>query len=311
MSKFCLYCGESLLAHSKFCHCCGQSVMPVLQKCTVCYADNPAQARFCATCGNKMQSATAKNNSLQNRYHLNLSEIATLPTQFKIAFLNYFKVNLLNDGFENYAERTSLLFEQSDFRILYFEEQSLTWANDAVQEVERYGKNALVRIETALSIHFSAAYLTFCSQFTKPNLPFSLPEKVVKYEYQIVENISLAQLVNDYFNDLQHNFYLNVIDIPLQKLKQIRQSYFKPLLLDETPVFYLEQSANSGILLSEYAIYWKMSFHKSAVIAYKDIQTVKNFHDYIYLNDIYINIDKDTNFRLFKLLQKLQQIFQS
>ncbi len=309
MPKFCLYCGTSLLDNARFCHNCGEVCSPQLQKCPVCASENPAHARFCAQCGNKMQAS--KTQIIHNRYHLDLNDLATLPMQFKTAFLNFFKMALLQDGFSAYADQTLLLFEQSGFRQQYFEEKSIEWAAEAEEWINSLGKNALWRIETALSLHFSAAYLQFCAEFAAPNLPLSLPPEVVKYEHALVNNINLAHLVADYFRGLEDNFYLHVVDIPLQRLKQAQNSFFKPLISGETPIFYLEQSPNHGILLSEYAIYWKIPFHRPASVAYKSIQTVQNFHNYLHLNDIYININPAFNFRLFKLLQKLQQVFQS
>ena len=309
MPKFCLYCGSSLLDNARFCHHCGEVSSPQLQKCPVCSSENPAHARFCAQCGNKMQAP--KGSILHNRYHLDLSDLATLPVQFKTAFLDYFKLALLKDGFADYADKTLLLFEQSGFRQQYFEEKSIHWAAEAEEWIRQLGKNALCRVETALSLHFSAAYLQFCAEFTSSDFALSLPAKVVKYEYDLVNNINLAHLVADYFHNLDDNFYLHVVDVPLQRLKQAQNSFFKPFISGETPIFYLEQSAHHGVLLSEYAIYWKIPFHRPASVAYQSIQTLQNFHTYLHLNDIYLNINPLFNFRLFKLLQKLQQIFQS
>ena len=310
MSKFCLYCGVSLLENARFCHSCGESVSPQLVKCGFCAADNPAHARFCSSCGEKMQARRVE-NKLHNRYHLDLDDLHTLPQQFKAAFLNFFKISLAQDGFDAFADQAPLLFEQSGFRQQYFEEQSITWAAEAEQSLAQLGKNALYKIEAGLSLHFSAAYLYFCSHFAQPHLPIYLPPQVVGYEYQLVENISLSNLISDYVRDLNEHYYLHLVNIPLQKLRAAQEAFFKPQLPSEMAIFYLEQSANAGIILTEYGIYWKMSFHRPAAIAYRDISSLRNHGSYLHVNNIYLAATERFNYRLFKLLQKLQQIFQS
>ena len=64
--------------------------------------------------------------------------------------------------------------------------------------------------------------------------------------------------------------------------------------------------------MSNEGLYWKAHLHPAGQVLYKDLQeVVRDNGDWITINGHYFNVNPSLNFKLFKLLKKLQTWFAS
>ncbi len=319
--KYCSHCGVSLLPNARFCHECGGQVQAVATTtCEACDKTNPIQAKFCLSCGHQLgknvaapQAEETPQMQQRTRFRLDFQDWTTFPTQIKKHFLSFLADMLLLDGEEKKLAAYMAAFEQSGFRKELFEEAALQLTDYAEAFITAQPMTAVYDIDALLRQRFELAYLEFITGYAQQITPASLSKQILSHEK--AKKINIAALINDYL-DLQNErditAYRSMVEIPLPKLKNAQSSFFNGTRTGEFPLVFIDQtiwgSGNDGIILSEYGIYWKTAFHSAAQIAYADLQTIVRKDRYLELNGIYLNISTRLNYKLCKLLQKLQRL---
>ncbi len=319
MPKHCLHCGTQLLANARFCHACGESAEPAIIQCQTCGSDNPREAKFCANCGSKLHEHNENINppnppQRTPRYNLDFGDLPTLPTQLKTAFLQYLRQALDHDGETDKLPQYEQAFEDSGFRQAYFEEQALAWTVDFEGIYTSLGREAFARIESELERYFADSYTRFLVQYAQTLTPTPLSNRILFYLNKPTEQAKISSLIADFLDldNEKESFYTQVIEIPLKKLKNAQESFFQPLYPNEIPLLFIDQtvwgSGRDGLILTEHALYWKAAFHRPAFVPYRQLQTLRRFNTYIEINGIYLNVSPTFNYKLLKMLQKVQQL---
>jgi hypothetical protein len=311
----------SLLPNARFCHDCGGQVQTLATTtCEACDKTNPLQAKFCLSCGHQLgqTASTSQPNETQptqqrTRFRLDFQDWTTFPTQIKKHFLSFLADMLLLDGEEKKLSAYMAAFEQTGFRATLFEEAALQLTAYAEAFVQAQPMTAIYDIDALLVQRFELAYLEFITGYAHQITPASLSKQILSHEK--AKKINIAALINDYL-DLQNErgitAYRAMTEIPLPKLKNAQISFFHGTRAGEFPLVFIDQtiwgSGNDGLILSEYGIYWKTAFHSAAKIAYADLQTIVRKDRYLEVNGIYLNVSARLNYKLCKLLQKLQRL---
>lgn len=317
--KYCSHCGATLLANARFCHECGTEVAAVRPTiCAACAQPNPVQAKFCVACGHQLGAAVEAEEQAQEmsraaRFRLDFQDWTTFPTQIKQHFMAYLAEALAQDGEEKRLGQYVAAFERSGFRQKVFEERALALTTQAEQLIATAPLTAIYDIDALLAQNFAAAYLEFLVEYAQDISPAPLSKLVLLHEKN--KNIRISALIHDYLDLPQERditAYRQMLEIPLPKLKNAQNSFFNPTRSGEYPLVFIDQtiwgSGNDGLILSEFALYWKTAFHSAARVAYADLHSIVRKDKYLEINNIYLNVTPTVNFKLLKLLQKLQHI---
>lgn len=315
--KYCSDCGSYLLANAKFCHSCGTQVLLIpIQICPKCNSENPKDSKFCTDCGFDFQQMLQAQKSLQASFAFNLDyqSLQTLPTQLKNCFLAYFQHAIQKDGLQDYSTALEDIFLYSYFRQEYLEEELIIWTGQIEYIVQSASITAIYDVEDMLNAAFQKAYHHLLVVYAKDALPCALSTDVLPFwgATQIV----LEQLIKAYLKLEQENtltIYNGILNIPLAALQQAQKQFFFTTSQSDMPIVFIDQSlmqtGAQGLIMTNNALFWKMPFHVPCKIEYKAIETLVYTNKGLYINEKYLHIDNAFDFKIFKLLQYIQNFY--
>lgn len=318
--KYCTHCGSTLLPNAKFCHDCGTEVAPARTTiCEACAHTNPAQAKFCVACGHQLGQIPQKNTpppaSNPAQFKLDFGDWTTFPTQIKNHFLDFLAHNLVRDGEKKKINQYLDAFERSGFRQECFEDTAISLTQYAEQLIDSQPLTAVYDIDAALYRRFEQDYLRFLSGYAANLTPAPLHSDVYMHEQrQVTHRPTLISAYLALHQERDITAYRSLLEIPLPKLKNAQTAFFYGTRPAEFPLVFIDQtvwgSGEAGLILTEDALYWKTTFHSAARVAYADIKTLVRENNYLEINSIYLSVSPSVNYKLLKLLQKLQKITQ-
>lgn len=307
----CQSCHTPLLPTARFCHHCGKEAGGDGIVCFDCNTVNPAGARFCSTCGSGINVQYQPNPYITPVYGLNFEDIPTLPSQLHEAFRVALCLVLAQ---ENAKEKEALflhVFQDSNFVQQHLEEATVLMTQEFEEIFEQTQNTAFAAIEKEIERRFGILLELFFVSYAQGLLPHPLPTAILQYQDSYLTSVNKQKMFVDYLQPDQENLtiYTSAIDIPLQKLKNASKVFFEAPA-GETPLIFLDytlfKSGKEGIVLTSKGIYWKHHFHKKAQVSFSQINTLAYFDDRIEINGIYLNIAPTFNYKLYKLLYRLQ-----
>ncbi len=311
--KNCQSCNTSLLPNALYCHNCGKQADGDGVVCFECNNVNPKASRFCYRCGTPINIKYTPKPNITPVYGLDFNDIPTLPIQLHEAFKVSISWALEQEG---NAEKEALFlqtFDKSPFRQKYLEEATILMTQEFEALFEERGISSFKVIEKEIETQFSVLLERFFIEFCNPLLPHPLSAHILHYQDANLQHTNLQQMIVDYL-ELDKEalvYYIKAIEIPLKKLKNARATFFSPQT-GETPYVFIDQtllrSGKEGCILTAKAIYWKSYFQKSAKVNFAEIEKLLYFQDRLEINDIYLNINESTNYKLYKLLSRLRTL---
>lgn len=309
--KKCKSCQSALLDVASFCHNCGREIQGNAIICLKCETPNPSEAKFCFNCGHPINLQYQPKPNISPVFKLDFNDIPTLPTQLRDAFLLYISILLEQEAQGDQELEFIRAFDQSNFRLEVFEEESLQLVSLFEQLFEQEGSSALPQIDKITQAAFldlsELLWIKYCPQL----LPFQLSDHILSYQKRQAAEINIQQMIRDYLHleEEKISYYQNAVEIPPKKMKHARKSYYKhnsgefPYLMIDQTIF---GSAKEGLVLSQKAIYWKIHFHKAEKIAYDKIEKLQLYKKHLEVNNKYFNVSDSFNYKFFKLLQRIK-----
>lgn len=312
-SKKCQSCQTTLLPNALYCHNCGKQVDGEDIVCFACQNVNPASSRFCARCGTAINVQYTPSPNITPIYGLDFNDIPTLPTQLREAFRVF--VCLALDAENNQHKEAAFLqvLENSNFRQQYLEEATVLMTQEFEVWFEEKGIKVFPDIEQLIDQKFTVLLERFWVDYCQELTPFPLPKTILRYQEASLQHSNLQRLVLDYLEveNSQLLAYTNAIDIPLKKLKNAHAAFFHPQA-GETPYLFVDQtllrSGKEGCIITAKAIYWKAYFQRAAAVDYQHLKQLSYHSDRLDINGIYFNISPDFNYKLYRLLVRLQSL---
>lgn len=309
MENQCDNCEAQLLSKARFCHVCGTKVVQHPLPCPSCGSENPAEAKFCHSCGHPLQVATQQ-EQYQARYDVDWEDIPTLPTQLRELFIQFIREHLQAEGDPRQEGASIEAFYHTGFQT-YFEGQAIR----LTQRLERLLEEtqSLRRVEQQLEQQFYRLLDRFFIRYARKLLPHPLPTAIIHYENSRWETVNLQQMILDFLflEEEQELYYPNAIEIPYKKLQRARKSFLR-YESGETPLLFCDQtvlrSGREGFAFTQKALYWKAHFHRPARVFLHSIQELQRKDKRLTINGQYFNISPSLNYKLFKLLKKIQRM---
>lgn len=282
---------------------------------------NPAEAKFCASCGHKLgdtaqaaqpqrEEANGVTPSPTRRYALDFGSWATMPTQIKKHFLAYAAQQISDDGESRRLPVYMQLFEESGFRAQHFEEEAIQLTASAEQLFSEQPADAAALVDDLLQRAFLRLLLEFFVKYASVLTPARLSPKILRH----TQATSRADAIADYLQlseEGQLTAYSQILQIPPKKLQNAQKTFFAPQNATERPLLFIDLtlwgSGSDGVVLTQEAIYWKHAFHQPARVAYDKIYALHRNDKYLEINQIYFSISPTFNYKLLKLLQYLRR----
>jgi hypothetical protein len=237
----------------------------------------------------------------------------SLPQQLRQRFQSYALSQCIADGgadqqplylgaIESFAFRTEVL-EPYLIELTERLEQGLTRVKQADLDalIERY---------------FQQIYWYLLVRYAKSFTPHPLSERILQYSVLEPQGINVHNLMLDHLalSEEKGKYYTAAVQIPVTKLHNARKNFFfhQP---GEVPFVFLDQTlfgtGKEGLILSNQGLYWKTTFHAPATVRFKELHQLKFFTNHLEINGIYCSVSPSFNYKLLKLLQRLQQLPQN
>ena len=140
-----------------------------------------------------------------------------------------------------------------------------------------------------------------------------LSNRLITYENVKWVTVNKSDLILDYLNvtDKTEKVYTNFITMPQNKLKNACKSFVRAakeerlIVLSDQSLF---GSCKEGYALTDRGIYWKAYFNKAQNIPFTALAEIRKEQDWLRLNGFYFHVNKEMNYRILKLLQKIRRL---
>jgi len=281
-----------------------------MKSCPTCQSEIPDKARFCSVCGTEVNPAAA--GLYAPTYPIDFNDFRTLPTQLKEHFLADLRVYLHRELSPAYEGECLKTIYETDFQDL-IDETMLELAEHTDRIYEGMRKDSLRLIDQLLAKQFYALLDLLFVRYVPHLLPVMLPDAILQYNDLHREDINLRQMMLDYL-DLEREretYYTNIIAIPLKKLEKAMRSF---LFYGEreVPIVFCDQtlfgSASEGFCFTDKGFYWKAHFHRPQKIIFNQPFTLERKDNHLLINGHYFNINPALNYKIFKLLIRLEKL---
>ncbi len=310
--KQCKTCQSPLLDLAKFCHNCGRQTESTEFLCLKCGVNNPTDAKYCQNCGFSINtSAVKKEANISPLYGLNFSDLKTLPTQLKQAFLQTISMMLEMEAEQKQEAKYFEAFEKSGFRQDRFEEESIQLVSELEQMFRKNGSSDFPEIEHKVETTFLKLTDIFYTRYIPDLLPHVLSAFIPDYSEDSAKAVNFQKMFQIYLsaNEESVTVYEKAIDIPLEKLINARASFFKTQMGD-VPLIFVDQTlfgtGTEGVIFTAKAIFWKSHFHRSNMVEYQHLRTLTRYRNRLEINGEYFNVSDSFNYKTIKLLNRLR-----
>jgi hypothetical protein len=277
-----------------------------MKKCFRCQTPLPTDARFCFHCGapqpewNESKVRTAAVIDLEEDIEAQLSE------KFFIALKLRVEREHLAERLPEYSER----LYQSGFRDIIG--RRFAQAADRLQQMSMLGMDQARDINNYVEELYEELLDFFVIRYCKDLNEVELPDAILKYQSVPFSEVNLFEVIRDYLNlgvDKPANFYTDLLQMPLPRLKNASQAYLFPshgekiiLVADLS----LLATGKEGFGLTERGLYWKAVLQKPQVVMYSYLSECRRNADWIEINGHFFDAGKPLNLRLLRLLGRLR-----
>lgn len=317
----CSHCHTSLPPDARFCHQCGTEVAARGQVCASCQTENLPEAKFCIQCGQSLQAppqdqpAATAQRSYVPRYPVTGRTPSAILEQLKAHFFQALQERVtLQSTASKYGAYVDVYYD-SGFH--YHSEAQLKALVDILLPlVELNSERAHIRIDQLLDDQYEALLDRFTIDHTKHLNLIQLSNSVLRYEaINSPTDLPIDQLIFDYLDlDREHNekIYTNFKEMPLAKIKNASQHFLFParnepiLVIGDQTLF---GSCKEGFAFTTAALYWKAHFNKAQRVYFTELYDIEREEEWLNINGQYFHVSPSLNFKITKLLRKLQALF--
>lgn len=260
-----------------------------LKTCSRCHTALPDEARFCFTCGAKVEEIRKDPASPGPQ------EIAGL---FFERLSHVVRTEQDPGRHEVYLQR----FRESEFQRTF----DIRMEQLAEEVKDLRPKDIDARLEQGLEDLCDFFIIHYCKDL---NAVF-IPEAALAYQGGEPD---LFRMVMDFlhFESEPETVFTNLLDMPVEKLRNASKSFLFP---DKNePIFFicnlsLLGSCKEGFAMTDRALYWKAPLEKARKIPYADLVEVVIEKDWLRINGLFFHASKTLDVRLLKLLRRLQRL---
>ena len=279
-------------------------------KCDNCGSSNPEDIKICLSCGSSLKSSVTKNDSLAIIFDFSAPD--EIENQIRDYFFKIMRFQVESEldpkGYRNYFDHyhKSGFYKKVDIRLPQLAEEVLTIhaENDpiALRESENY-------VDQSLRTFLDYFIIVFCESLHK----MKLPESMLRYENIQNSNFDLKQMILDFldFENEKDKVYLDFISMPLEKLNNTKEAFLFTAK-DEKIIFICDQtvfgSCKEGYAMSDKALYWKPHFNEPGKVNFEEIKSIILEAEWVTINEQFFNVNKTLNYKMTKLLQKIQSL---
>lgn len=318
----CSHCHTALPPDARFCHQCGTEVIARGQVCASCQTENLPEAKFCIQCGQPLQAPAqdqpaqaAAQRSYVPRYPVTGRTPSAILEQLKAHFFQALQERVtLQSTASKYGTYVDVYYD-SGFH--YHSEAQLRALVDILLPlVELNSERAHIRIDQLLDDQYEALLDRFTIEHTKHLNLIQLSNSVLRYEaINSPTDLPIDQLIFDYLDlDREHNekIYTNFKEMPLAKIKNASQHFLFParnepiLVIGDQTLF---GSCKEGFAFTTAALYWKAHFNKAQRVYFTELYDIEREEEWLNINGQYFHVSPSLNFKITKLLRKLQALF--
>ena len=280
-------------------------------KCSNCGSFAEDDIKICLKCGRKLNAVDLNLNS-HLHYNLDFSQPEEIQNEIRGYFFKIMRYRVENEldakGYRNYFDH----FHSSGF-YKKFDLRSKQLVEEVISMNAENKPSSQHEIDSYLSQVLESFVDYFIIAFCKPLHRMLLPEAILRYGNVQKEKVDLGQMILEYldFNNEKDKIYTDFLTMPVNKLKNAKEAFLfgekdeKLFFICDQTVF---KSCKEGFAMTDEALYWKPHFNEVGKVVYKEIKSVKREGEWITINEQFFNVNKSMNYKMMKLLQKLQNI---
>ena len=279
-------------------------------KCDNCGSSNPVDIKICLSCGASLKSSVTTDDSFAITFDfLKPDEIENQIRDYFFKIMRFqVESELDTKGYRNYFDHyhKSEFYKKVDIRLLQLAEEVLAIhaENDpiALEKIENY-------VDQSLRAFLDYFIIVFCEPLHK----MKLPESMLRYENVQNSSLDLKQMILDFldFENEKDKVYFDFINMPLEKLNNAKEAFLSTAN-DEKIIFICDQtvfgSCKEGYAMSDKALYWKPHFNDPGRVSFKEIKSINLEAEWITINEQFFNVNRTLNYKMTKLLQKIQSL---
>jgi RNA polymerase subunit RPABC4/transcription elongation factor Spt4 len=302
--KTCRNCDKLLPDTSTKCPYCGTSTIIETMDCPHCLSEIDMGLSICPICKTRLfEEIKHSKDSIfgkSGRQKLELEITNRFYKAFQIRLIEEHNVALhqsYNDRLKN-----SEFIRSIEYRIKQLAESA---ESQAV-------KNKILRYQHDLVFEELIDYfiIRHCTDLNE----VAYPERILKYQGLKFRQLNLSQLINDYLDYDKGDLavYTDFVTMPPAKLKNAADSFLFPrkgetlfLIADRS----ISGNCKDGFALTNKAIYWKMLLEEPQRVYYHKLRDIRREEDWITINGMFFNVNKNLNLKLIRLLKKFRELF--
>ncbi len=245
---------------------------------------------------------------------LDFSRPERLAPQIEHRFLKALAVVVEEELFPgNYRDYLDHFYQSGYHKIIDRRSQQLAEELNLIYK-KNTGDSADPIIYDLLHREFSGLIDQFILLHCRTLHGFELPQAILRYSHREREEIELSQMIFDYldFKNEKEKVYTQLEQLSPETLEQAVHSF---LLLGrgERLFFICDQSlfgsCKEGFAMTDQGLYWKAHLHPAQTILYQDLKTIHRLNgDWIEINEHFFNVNPTLNWKLFKLLRRIQEL---
>ena len=279
-------------------------------KCENCGSSNPGDIKICLTCGLDLKKGLEKNNSLSILF--DFAKPDEIENQIRDYFFKTLRFQVESEldpkGYRNYFDHyhSSDFYKKVDLRLPQITEEVLSIHAEN-------GSSNLTQIENLVDRTLHSFLDYFIIVFCEPLHKMKLPEAILRYENVRKVSLDLKQMIFDFldFDNEKDKIYTDFLKMPLVKLNNAKD-VFLPIEEEESIIFICDQtvfgSCKEGYAMTDKALYWKPHFNDPGKVRFTEIKSINHEGEWITINDQFFNVNKTLNYKMTKLLQKIQSL---
>ena len=280
-----------------------------MKKCNFCAANNPEDIKICLNCGRNLNSLGV---DVLDGYQLDFSDQDTLENQIRESFFKKLRYQVENEldtkAYRKYFDH----FHASGF-YKKFNIRSNQLAEEFMEIHEEQAFESIADIFQKLDQTLNEFVNFFIIVHCQPLHKMALPSAILRYETIVEKDLDLKKMIFDFldFGREKDKVYDNFSVVPDNKLKNAKEAFL--FIEDDEDLFFIcDQtifgSCKEGFAMTDKCLYWKAHFNEASKVAFKDLRNIEKEGEWIVVNGNFFNVNKTMNYKMMKLLQKLQSL---